>query len=326
VILQGDDYGHCLCATGARGWWGEGYWWHRYWRRLGLDWAGSTLVAKTTTLLPRKGNMPLGPDLGPAERVPDCVRVKWWAGAALNSVGLSGPGAETLLRAGRWQAREEPTVLSFMSVEGTRAKRSYELIRFLRLLEGYLPDFEGPVALQLNLSCPNAGREQAKTVGEPVAWLVEASALGVPLIPKLSVLFPPEDAVGLQDHCDALCVSNTVPYGALPDLVDWEGLFGRVEAPEGGFELAPSPLAHLGGGGLSGAPLLPLVVDWVRRARAAGFEKPIDAGGGVLGPRDVDALVEAGATSVFVGSAAFLRPWKVASIVRRVNLLLGGAR
>ncbi|MFA4931080.1 MAG: hypothetical protein WC570_04425, partial [Patescibacteria group bacterium] len=46
------NYGCILNASGALGFFGEGYWYHPYLKPLNLDFHGSTFVAKTTTLLP----------------------------------------------------------------------------------------------------------------------------------------------------------------------------------------------------------------------------------------------------------------------------------
>ena len=141
------------------------------------------------------------------------------------------------------------------------------------------------------------------------------SSLGVPLIPKFNVLLPPERAVEIANnkYCDAICVSNTIPWGELPDKINWVRLFNRSK----------SPLARRFGenvkGGLSGKPLLPLVHEWVCKARDAGMYKPINAGGGILHPDDVEYLRAAGASSVFVGSVVMLRPWRVRSIIRRAH-------
>jgi dihydroorotate dehydrogenase len=134
--------------------------------------------------------------------------------------------------------------------------------------------------------------------------------LGIPIMPKVSVTLAMDASKAIHDHpaTDAICVSNTIPWGELPERVDWQALFG-----------AESPLKEFGGGGLSGAPLLPIVADWVRSARTLGFDKPINAGGGVLGPSDVDILRDAGASSVFVGSIAMLRGWRLAKTIRHAN-------
>jgi dihydroorotate dehydrogenase len=113
----------------------------------------------------------------------------------------------------------------------------------------------------------------------------------------------------ISEHpaCDALCVSNTLPWGSLPEYIDWRELFGSEV----------SPLADIGGGGLSGKPLLWRVIDWLRVARSerGGIRKPINAGGGILSLRDAQETMRAGADSIFLGSIAILRPWRVRGII-----------
>ncbi len=312
MILRGIDFGKVTDASGVRGFFGEGYPHHRWWKPFGLDFAGSTFVAKTTTLDSRSGNMPLNKDLSPKEMLPKCVVVKPLRGVALNAVGLSGPGAMALFKDGRWQRRTDPFFLSFMSVQGTAPERLRELNVFVELLRMYLPYFRAPVGLQINFSCPNVGLHADNLAEEAMSALTSASKLGIPLMPKFNVLLPPDAAKKVSEHraCDALCVSNTLPWGALPDTVDWVGLFGS----------ATSPLAAMGGGGLSGKPLLPLTELWVRMARRHGVTKPINAGGGILSADDAARLLRAGADSVFIGTAAIIRPWRVRSIIRAAKL------
>ena len=301
--LRGIDFGHVLDASGARAFFGEGYPYHRLLRPIGLNFRGSTFVAKTTTVAPRVGNMPLRDDLAPRERLPRCIVVKWWKGIALNAVGLSGPGAAALLADGRWQRRSEPFFLSFMSVATTASERHAELSGFVDLLTTHLPQFRAPIGLQLNFSCPNVSVANAGVIDEIRAALDVAATLGIPLMPKLSVVMPLDVALAVAQHpsCDALCVSNTVPWGALTHRIDWKKLFGSDI----------SPLAEFGGGGLSGRPLLPLVFDWLMNAREAGLTVPVNAGGGVLSPLDAHMLFAAGASSIFLGSIAMLRPWRM---------------
>ncbi len=316
--LRGIDFGCVLDASGARGFFGEGYWYHR--RVPGLDFSGSTFVAKTTTLAPRAGNMPLNGDgLTPTELKPKCIVVKPFKGVALNAVGLSGPGAEALFKDGRWQKCEDPFFLSFMAVAPALSGRLDELNEFMRLFRGQMSARRAPVGLQINLSCPNVGLHHDETVNEASLVLSHAASLGIPLMPKFSILLPPQAAAMIAAHpaCDAICVSNTIPWGAMPDRIDWKGLFSTMI----------SPLLHLGGGGLSGKPLLPLVTEWVRAARAVGLKKPINAGGGILGPGDVVVMKDAGADSVFLGSIAMLRGWRVRRTIRAAKRLFeGGTR
>ncbi|MCY4074654.1 MAG: hypothetical protein OXH04_04405 [Acidobacteria bacterium] len=312
--MRGIDFGHVLDASGVRGWFGEGHPFHR-WVPFGLSFAGSTFVAKTTTLKPRDPNGALARD-GLTTRVvrQRCVHVDWRRGIVLNALGLPGPGLEALLTTGRWQRRTEPFFLSHATVAETTEGRLDEVRRFVRILRQALPDFAAPVGLQVNFSCPNV--PHGEPAPDPVAGfraeLDEYAALGVPLMVKLSVTRPLAEARGIAEHpaCDALCVSNTIPWGEMADRIDWAALFG-----------ARSPLERFGGGGLSGAPLLPLVAEWIAAARREGIAMPINAGGGILAPADVDLLRHAGASSVFVGTIAMLRGWRLARTIRHANRL-----
>lgn len=309
--IRNIKFGPVWGASGVQGFFGEGYWFHNLWEPFGLRFDGATFVAKTTTLEPRSGNMPLREDFTPKERFPRCVVVKPFKGVALNSVGLAGPGAEALFRRGLWQERRQPFFISFMSVSDEPQERTEELRRFVNIFKKYLPAFRAPVGLQTNYSCPNVGLDAEKLISEAGDGLTIASELGIPLVPKLSIVLPVEAAVGISTHpaCDGICVSNVIPWGQLSELIDWEELFGAKV----------SPLADMGGGGLSGKPLLPILVDWLRRARQAGLQKPINAGGGILSKDDARAVIDAGADSIFIGSVAFLRPWRVSGIVSDIN-------
>jgi len=328
LVLNGVDYGPVQSASGAQGWFGEGYWYHRY--VPGLNWKGCTFVAKTTTLNARKGNMLLNERGEVKERFPKCVVVNLRKGIVLNSVGLSGPGAEALIGMGDWQRREDPFFLSFMSVSSTIEDRLFEAHAFADLLNGHADSFCAPFGVQINLSCPNTGHDPTEIAKDTKRILEVFQFLRpeIPIVPKFNVLYPVEALSELESFCDAICVSNTLPWGTLPAEVDWARLFGGAWArhARGHQEWIPlNPLKTRGidGGGLSGAPLLPLVEEWVKAARGRGIDIPINAGGGILCPNDVDRLAKAGADSVFLGSIAILRGWRVRSTIRRAHKLLG---
>lgn len=320
MILRGIDFGHILGGSGAQGFLGEGYWYHKYLKSLGLDFEGSTFVAKTTTLRPRKGNLPLKEDgMTPEELFPKCIKIYPRKRIVLNAVGLSGPGAEFLFKDGRWQKIKKPFFISFMAVGESFEMRYLEAINFAILFKKFLPSFNTPVVgLQINFSCPNVGINPGKLIDEikKILEIISSYLPSVPLAPKINALTPAEVAKKISDdpNCDALCVSNTISWGALPDKINWKELFGTDV----------SPLAEFGGGGMSGRPLLPIVAEWVANARKAGIIKPIIAGGGILSPNDVNVLKDAGASSVSVSSAAILRGWRVGKIIRRANEIFGG--
>ena len=131
----------------------------------------------------------------------------------------------------------------------------------------------------------------------------------------MNALIRPELAKKLADSkmCDAITVSNTIPYGQLPELINWKKMFG-----------AESPLKKYGGGGLSGWLLLPVVANWVKEARNIGIDVPIIDGGGIQKKEDVNILKDAGASAISICSVVVLRPWRVQGIINYANKLYGG--
>ena len=319
MTIRNIDFGPIWDASGVRGFYGNGYWFHHWLRLLGLSFGNErigevTFVAKTTTLLERPGNMPQAKDgVTPRDRFPACVVVKPLKGVALNAVGLSGPGAQVLLDSGRWQARTKPFFISFMPVGNTPEENNNEFRTFLEMLTKRVAGFSAPFGLQLNVTCPNTGHDLEQTVAGAIG-LLDVLAEFNPLWPclvKVSADTSPVIAARIAEHdrCDGLVISNAIKFGLLPDKIDWKGLFGSADATK-------SPLASMGGGGLSGAPLLPLVEAWVKAIRCLGMTKHINAGGGILHPRDVARLLDAGADSVFLGIIAMMRPWHMRGCIR----------
>ena len=308
--LQNTTFRPVWQASGATNFFENGWWYGPLAHCLGGTWQKTTFVAKTTTLMPRAGNMPLMKNgTTPRDLNPDCIKVNFAKAVVVNAVGLSGPGAQFLFERGLWQKRTEPFILSFMAVEHTRERRLDELHEFGRLLQHFLPQFHAQVGVQLNYSCPNTGHKTAELADEIDEGLSSMGPLlTVPLIPKVNVHLPIPIAVrlGRNKHLSALNVSNTIPWGS-DDRIDWKSFFGSED----------SPLTKYGGGGLSGKPLLPLVANWVIQARSAGFSKPINAGGGILYPNDINALKAAGAEGVSLGTIGMLRPWNMKSVIAR---------
>ena len=216
------------------------------------------------------------------------------------------------MRKRKWQARKEPFFISVMSVAPTKQERFDEFWQMVEIFQWAKRDFSAPFGLQVNLSCPNIGHNPGELIRESSEVLSILGTLNIPLMPKYSIATAPIEAVMELDknpHCDAICVSNTLPFGWKE--IDWKKVWGSDV----------SPLTHLGGGGLSGAFLCPLVCYWIARLRALGFSKSINGGGGILCKTDMDSYYQAYASSVFLGSVAILRPWRVAGIIRHANTL-----
>lgn len=138
------------------------------------------------------------------------------------------------------------------------------------------------------------------------------SELGIPLVLKFSTETPVNLICNIAKHpaCDAIIISNTIPWKEGRDI-KWNKLFGRKGV---------SPLAHYGGGGLSGAPCLPevrKVIGYLVIRR--GFDKPIIASGGISRPRDIDAVKKIGVRGVEVATAVTARPWLLRNLVEHAH-------
>jgi dihydroorotate dehydrogenase len=285
---------------------------------------GTTFVAKTTTVGPRVGNMPMKEDgITPKERKPKCIILNvwnWLLGVMLNAVGLSGPGAEALFAMGYWQRYTENFMLSFMSVEKDMELRLAEFERYLIILVKYLPQFIARIILQANMSCPNVKMEKKSDdllYRECLGFLDLALRYipGVPILFKINVFMSPDVMVRLQDHPSfgGVCVSNTLPWDSLKWWQKW------LYFPSSIFT-GKSPLHHLGGGGVSGTPLRSLVEEWVWKARRAGFTRHINAGGGIQHRKHVTRMKFAGADSVSIGAVFNLRPWRLLGIIEQAYI------
>jgi dihydroorotate dehydrogenase len=302
-------------AAGAQGFFGEGYWYHRWTRPIGLTFKGCSFIAKTTTLEARTGNMPLlGDGITPREWMPRCIVVKPRKGVVLNAVGLSGPGTSALLSDGRWQRRTgSPFFLSFMSIQPTSGERLEELRVFVQLLKTQLSSFSALVGLEINVSCPNVQLDLRHLIDEVRQMLNVAEKLNIPLQVKFNALVSAQAVCDIAEHeaCDAITMSNTIPWGKLPACINWHGLFGSDV----------SPLTHLGGGGLSGWPLLSIVCEKIRQLRDCGLRKPIWACGGIDSVNAVNRVHQAGASGIQFGSMAIVRPWRITNVIKHANNL-----
>jgi dihydroorotate dehydrogenase len=328
TVLRGIDFGPCWDAPGVRGWFGEGYWFHH----LPLvkhfyNFEGSTRVAKTTTLFSNAGNMPIyGRDggWGPREFFPACIKVYWLSGRTFNSVGLTGPGLDALIKSGLLRD-EEPRMISFMSTAKTKEDRLHEYRQYVdamkrRLKSGVVMPGLGQ---QANLTCPNTGLDVGHLDADEARRILDIMGeLNMPTVVKINILAPPKDVKLVADHpvCDAICVTNALPFKSV-STIPWDTLY-----PNG------SPLAlrnpKFGGGGYSGPELVVLVGEYIKRCLNLGIEKPWNAGGGIRKASDVNLLcfianLRPGIDSIFFASAAMVRPWNIRPIIRKAHERLG---
>ncbi len=318
VTVGGVKFRSIWQGAGVTNFFGEGWWYHHLLWLFGLRFSGTTFVTKTTTLLPRAGNMPLKSNrTSPKDLLPKCIIVDRKKQFVLNAVGLSGPGLEWLLAQKRWQKMTEPFQISLMSLAATPEERLAEYKECFRMLRAEKRAFRAAFGLQLNFACPNGGLEPQALVNDVLPTLeAGGSTLHVPFIAKLAPDIHPQSVLTINrsDYCDGFCLTNTLKWGALPDKVDWKGLFGTDV----------SPLAQYGGGGLSGAPLLPIVEELIQQCKKIGVHKHINAGGGIRSYHDARRLIRAGADSVYLASIAMLRPYAVQRTIKQIELFYSG--
>lgn len=313
------DFGPIWVMSGLLNFYGQGWPYHKILKIFGINFKLTTFVSKTITISPRKGNMPLKKNLMPVELIPKSVYLNFLHKYALNAVSLSGPGAEIILTSHELHKRTEPFQLSFMSVANSGKERLEELSKFIKIIVREKDKFKAPIGLQLNVTCPNTEHDNP-ALKEILKMLDRCEPLvlkDIAIILKISVEMPTKNILIFGEHknCHAISTSNTINFGSFGDKIDWNKLFPK------GSPLLRRNLAIPTPGGLSGAPLLPLVIEQIIELRKAGFTKHINGGGGILYKKDVDKLLEAGADSISIGSVAFLNPLAIPAIIKRAREL-----
>lgn len=193
---------------------------------------------------------------------------RWWRalrtlryyprlGAWVNQIGLRNPGIDWLAA----RARSGKVILSnkLISIHGFSDSDWSALLHRIAELK--------PLAVELNLSCPNVGELSA-----PDHLFDRALATAVPTIVKL----PPINYDAIARHALAAGVRafhccNTLPVPA---------------------------------GGMSGKPLMPLSLRCIRDLRVLSpHPLTIIGGGGVTTPDDITLYADAGATHFALGTA-----------------------
>ena len=244
-------------------------------------------------------------------------RVHQTDGGMLNSVGLQNPGVEA------WIEHELPALLAtgarvVASIWG-RTVESYE--KAATMLAGCPAEV---VAVEVNLSCPNLGRNHQMFAhsAEAAAEVIAATAAcSRPRWAKLSPNTPdvvPIAGAVLEAGAEAVTLVNTVM----------------------GMAIDPStrrPRLGAGAGGLSGAAIRPVAVRAVYECRRSFPDAAIVGVGGIATGEHAAELLVAGANAIQVGTATFDDPratarvrdelarWCAAHHVRRVADLIGSA-
>ncbi|MFA5109572.1 MAG: hypothetical protein WC458_03440 [Patescibacteria group bacterium] len=309
-------------GAGALGWWGEGYWYHKIYKRLipSFKKTAETInfVAKTTTIDPRKGNLPLKEDYTPIELFPQCIKVYPFRGMMLNAVGLSGPGFKKLLDAKKWQEMKRPAWgISFMPISNNVTEMLYETDSFrywlLKAIDG--GGFRSPFWIQLNVSCPNTEQNYQELSGtmrilKTLKSLREELNLVVDL--KINLLMPNTaiKKIWEENLCDLITISNTLKYGTVGFGLNWKKLF---------WWRKDSPLKKFGGGGLSGKPLFDAVCKKIVSLRQENIHVPIKASGGICSKERIRIIKICGADAIEFATVISLRPWRIYGMVKEAR-------
>ena|SRR5680860_421841 len=271
-----------MAASGALGFDGKGYPWEQPLRFIGfMDQSLFTVVSKTITYHKKTGNLRMHNPL-----TWGCIHPM--KGGSLNSIGLTNPGFRWYLEniARKADSQKIPLVPSIMS------EKTEELIEMARKLNRF-----DIVAIEKNDSCPNivgGCSTDFNKIIEDCKAIKEACDL--PLILKISVKhdikkFIPE----LEGIVEAISI-NSVP---------WSIAFPKIK----------SPLAHLGGGGVSGKIAQEFTWKLVKDLKKITSIP-------VIGPSvwkfgDIEALRNIGADAISFGSIHIARPWAATKFVRR---------
>lgn len=257
---------------------------------------GTTVMAKSATRRQRRGNfIPANPlTWRYIRRLPGC--------GMLNAYGLTNQGVELCAQEIRESLESGLQVIPNFYPEfaiGTE-RAVQETLESLGIYRGILG--EGFWALELNFSCPNAREAISENVEQGIACVqrVRKDYPELFLIAKLSVVHPYEFAQELESlGVQAIHGVNTIPF----DLV---------------FPHRVSPLAEVGGGGVSGGPAWPAA-----RQYNAGLRKKVNLflimGCGVVSGDEVQRYFDLGADAVSLCTLALRNPKEAAKMVRERN-------
>ncbi|UAK16344.1 dihydroorotate dehydrogenase [Sporolactobacillus terrae] len=242
------------------------------------------LVPKSVTVSARDGN--------PSPRVCET------SASMINSIGIQSKGIDDYVTRLLPEYRKfSPPLIA--SISG-------ETIQEYETLAARLDAQPDVAALELNISCPNL-RANGQAFGmsaEATAQLVRTvravtdKTVIVKLTPNVTRI---QDIAQAAEHAgaDALTVANTF----LAMAIDSE-----TRKPRIGNLM----------GGLSGAAVKPLVVRLIYQVHQA-TRLPIIGSGGVMNGQDAIEMILAGASAVQVGTATFIQPNAMTTIIDEID-------
>ncbi len=246
--------------------------------KMAIDAGAGSVVLKSITINPREGN--------------PIPRVAKYEYGIINSVGLRNPG----LKEGKKQIKDfikKTKTPVIISVFATTVKDFRKLVSETAELK--------PYAIEINLSCPNVEGEFGQMISnksdssQQVIKGVKKEAGKIPLIAKLTPNVDPIYEVAKACEAagaDAIAAINTIAPSMIIDIKKRKPILGMKK------------------GGLSGPGIRPVAIAKIYEIYEA-VKIPIIGMGGVEKWQDVVEMMMAGATLVGVGSAVYLRGYKI---------------
>ena len=278
-----------MAASGALEFDGNGWPWEQPLRWCGLlDPHLFTSVIKTLTRHPRRGNLKL-------YKPWTCVRLI--KNGALNAVGLTNPGIE-------WWCKEIGPTIDSKKIPLIGSILSDDVSELGEMAEMLNPS--DLVGLEINASCPNTKSDlltHTQKVIDQVLRVKEKSRF--PLILKLSVVHDVETITKELEGCVEAFSINSVPWSTL-------------------YPNSKSPLAKLGGGGVSGKAAQPLTWKLVKKLHALS-STPIIAPS-IWSFEDIATARELGANAISFGSLFIRYPWRPTLFIKKDSRLYDDTR
>lgn len=254
------------------------------------------IVAKTITLKPRQGNPP--------------PRLVETAAGMINSIGLENPGLEVFIN------KKLPELLKFKIP--VIASISADTIEEFSRMAGRLSktDISG---IELNLSCPNIGRQRTEDRGRRteralIAQDAEATYNAVKAVRKetnktlVAKLTP-----NVTDITEIAKAAETAGSDAISLVNTFMAMAVDIETRK--------PFLGNITGGLSGPAIKPMALKIVWDV----FNKvniPIIGIGGIMSYKDALEFIICGAASVQVGTASFVNPKAAIEIIDGIEKYL----
>lgn len=283
------------CGSGALAFDGRGWWWEQPLRWCGLiDPKAFTVVAKTVTLNPRRGNLSLWHPW-------TCVRLVkdgWGQRGVVNAIGLTNPGLQHWVNYDYCRAiKMGYRVAASVSVDDPdEARVVATMLRGLKL-----------AYVEVNISCPNVGHQFGDRAKSDIQHLLtQVATARHPIVLKLGCDMiqsaHAKDFIGAVDPwVEAYHAINTIPY---------TDIFGA-------YSVSPiQKYPHERQGGVSGPLIHTKALECVSKLKHTLTSKPVIGGGGIMHLNDVYNFEKAGAGAFSIGSCFLLRPWRPNRIAR----------